>query len=160
MGPAFDGVTGRFVGGATAVRADAFAAVSGFRPDQPTSHMTELVLRLVASFDDPGAAVATIDDVLVDIVRAPAGQRARNDPARLLAGATYLLEAHGQRLERDRSLYADYAGVAGVAAARAGDLRTARRWLARSARARPRPRRVIRLSAACLPPVAHRLWPR
>lgn len=160
MGPAFRNVSGRFLGGATAFRADVFAAAGGFRPEQPTSHMTELLLRLLPRLDDPAREVATIDRDLIDIVQAPAGARPRNNPARLLAGSTYLLEAHGDALRRDPPLYADYAGVAAVAAARAGDLSTARRWTARSVRARPSLRGFARLGATMVPPLARRLWVR
>lgn len=160
LGPAFGEVTGLFLGGTFAVRADVLAEVGGFLEGLQCSHATELALRLTAWCADHGEQVRCVDAALVDIVRRPPDRRPEASAAKLLAGTEVLLDRHGEVLRRDPRTLADYHGVAGVAAARLGEVATARRHLVRAATLAPSPRRVARAVAVVVPPVRARQWGR
>jgi Flp pilus assembly protein TadD len=73
----------------------------------------------------------------------------------------YVIDQHREQLARSASLLAQYSAVAGVAAARTGDYRLARRHLRRAVRARPQDlKHWARLALASMPPAAHVVWDR
>jgi Flp pilus assembly protein TadD len=73
----------------------------------------------------------------------------------------YVLERHGEQIARDPRLLAQFAAVAGVAAARTGDYRAARRYLRRAVRAQPRAsKNWVRLGLAYVSPAGRVVWNR
>lgn len=159
LGPAFAGQTGLFLAGTFAVRRDAFVAVGGYTEALRCSHQTELALRLLPRCVEEGWAVGHRPETVLLQRLAPPGQRARNDPRRLLECTEWLLEHHGARLRLDPDLYASYEAIAGVAAARTDDFPRARAHLAAALRTRPlTPRAWGRLAAAGVPAIGRRVW--
>jgi glycosyltransferase involved in cell wall biosynthesis len=162
LGPAFEDYTALFRAGTFAVTREAYTAVGGFAEELRTSHQTEFALRLLPMCRRRGFVVEKIDVPLIRIVRRRAGARERNEPRRLLTATLYILDHHHDRLARAPDVLADYLATAGVAAARAGELRQARELFGRAARAsRVRSRRWkhrARLLVAAVPPVAGAVW--
>lgn len=155
----FGGVVAHLLAGTFAVRADAFAASGGYAEGLQCSHQTELALRLLPLCVERGWMVSAIDEPLVRIERRAAGNRPESSPAKLLSGTTYLLETHREQLRHHPHVDATWSAVAGVAAARLGDLRLARRHLGHAARTDPRnPRHAARWAVASVPPLARRVW--
>jgi glycosyltransferase involved in cell wall biosynthesis len=160
LGPAFDHHVGLVLCGSFTVRRDAFDAVGGFTPGLGCSHQTELFLRLLPWCTENDRTVLHNDVDAVTIHRSPAGERGRNDPARLLRCTKWFIDERGDRLARDPALYASHCAIAGWCSARLGRYRDARRWFRRGLRARPTDARMLgRLAAAAVPPVARRVWP-
>ncbi|MGH8883806.1 MAG: glycosyltransferase family 2 protein [Egibacteraceae bacterium] len=159
LGPAFDGQYGLYLAGAFAVRRDAFEAVGGFATDIPTSHQTELWLRLVPYCTANSLTVHSIDRPLLRILRRSATGRPRNRPELLYTATSRILSRHRDRLARDPELLADYLAVCAVCAARLRRVGEARRLLWQAVRAAPRrPKHYARLAVATVPPVARRVW--
>src|SRR5690606_15985136 len=125
MPAAFGGVTALFLAGTFAARRSLYEAIGGYAEDIPTSHQTEVALRLTPALARAGLTVATVDRPLVHIERRPAGQRRRR-PDTVLRGAEYLIDRHGDRLALSPDALADYHAVAAVAAHQVGDRRRSR----------------------------------
>jgi glycosyltransferase involved in cell wall biosynthesis len=161
LGPGFADYSGWFLPGTFAVRRDAFDAVGGFVVGLEHMHQTEFALRLLPACREHGWDVRTIKEALV--LRHVGGARrvGRGNTAAIARGMGYVLDRHHDQLARSPALLAQYSAVAGVAAARTGDYRLARRHLWRAARTRPRdPKYWIRLVLASVPPVGHLVWDR
>jgi glycosyltransferase involved in cell wall biosynthesis len=162
LGDAFEGYSGLIRAGTFAVARDAYFETGGFTEGLTANHQTEFALRLFPLCRARGWTVGAIAEPLVRIVLADAKDRPRNRPERLMASAVYLVEHHGEQLARSPDTFADYLGVAGVAAARAERYSDARRYLGRAARVARDPRRrakhALRYAIASAPPVARRVW--
>lgn len=77
----------------------------------------------------------------------------------MFQGGEYILAHHRAILAEQPHELANYLATVGVAAARTGRLRRARRLFAEAARADPRrPKHLARLAVALVPPVARRAW--
>lgn len=159
MGPAYDGYVALFDTGSFAVRRDAFEAVGGYAVRVPSGTHKELALRLLPACTAAGWSVGFVTDPLVTVNQRPRKTRARSHPRNLFEGASYLLEHHRSRLERDPSLLAGRFGVAGVNAARLHRYARARRLFLGAIRAEPRrPVHYGRLALALVPPLADWVW--
>jgi glycosyltransferase involved in cell wall biosynthesis len=162
LGPAFSDYRGMFQAGTFALTREAFDAIGGFAEELFGSHQTELALRLLPYCREHGWPVGTVDREMLTITAQYARKRARNNPTRLLATTSYIVDHHREQLAHDPELLANYYATAGVAAARAGRYTEARRLLREAVRssASPERRRKHRqrwLLTFC-PPMARRLW--
>lgn len=132
-GPAFGHIRSRLLAGCIGMDRDLFFEIGGFRPGLTFSEHTDLGLRLGRRMlAEPFAATWT-DTPLVTTYR-------RNDaynPTVRFESAMTLLESVGADLARDRQLLAQYQSIAGVAAARLGRQRQARRLFMQAIRTRP-----------------------
>src|SRR5262249_4041315 len=89
----------------------------------------------------------------------PLGQRPSAAAENLLLDMEYLVAHHHERLSRSPEALSNCHAQAGVAAARLGRYREARRHFARGARAHPRnPKHWLRLTVATVPPLGNRVW--
>lgn len=155
LGPAFGGITASFLAGTFAVRRSLFDRVGGYRRDLRFGEGFELGLRLSRALRAAGLDAVTVASPLaVWHFDAPR----RHHPEALLASAELVLREHAAALALDPALRADHHAVAGVNAAKLGDLRSARRHFAAAARHRPSARAAARLGASAVPAVARRVW--
>lgn len=146
--------------GCFAVRREIYDAIGGYEQSIPTTHQTELALRLLPYCDEKGYRVASVAEPLVDIEARDIADRPLNQPADLLTSVEFVLDRHAARMRLDPATHARYRAAAGVAASQTGDGRRARRHLARAVRVNPRELRHLgRLAAACVP-FAARWWRR
>ncbi len=161
LGPAFDDVPALYLPGTFAVRHDVVTAVGGYTAGLGASHQFELFLRLVGMAAELGLR-SVIDPVArIDVYRRPPTDRPVVNPRLLHDGSRWVLERHPVRFGRDRALKADFEAIVGANAARLGDWRTARHYLARSVRSHPRSlQRLGRLGLALAPPLGRRVWGR
>lgn len=158
-GPTYDHLSGVFLAGTFAVRADLARSAGGYDSSLACNHQTDFVWRLLPQLAGAEMAVATVDRPVITIERQPIGERWRSQPDVLLRGMSSMFERHGARIRRDKSVEADYAGVAGVAAARVGRWSDARKWFLRAVSRKPRqPKRYAQLVLACVPPLGRRFW--
>lgn len=155
MGPAFDDIGGLFLAGTFAIRRSAFDAVGGYDEELAFSENTELALRLAEWCRTSGSRVVPVDGAVVRVhQRDQHERRARYGEARVGA-VERLFERHGAALARDPRLRADYARVAGAAAAHLGRFGDARRWFLRSGRA---PADLARAALTLVPALRERAW--
>jgi glycosyltransferase involved in cell wall biosynthesis len=153
----------RYTAGALAVRRPLFLAVGGYDETLAFSENTELALRLVPACLDRGLEVAPIAEALVLYHRQAGGWRSGTARAAAVRVASErILERHGPRMRIVQpAAYANYRGVAAVAAARLGDITAARRHLVAALRQRPSHwRHYPRLALTLVPPLARRYWNR
>jgi hypothetical protein len=150
-----------FLAGAFAVRRQLYDAVGGYAESIPTSHQTELVLRLLPELGRQGLTSVAIDRALVNIETRAPNDRPLSQPKDLLTGAEYLIEHHGATLAAVPAVLADYHAVAGVSAAQIGETGRSRRHLLAACRAGGwRPKHIGRLGLTMAPPLAGRIWGR
>ena len=152
----------RYTAGTLAVRRSLFLAVGGYDERLAFAENTELALRLVPACLEGGLEVATVVEPLVTYHRRPGSSGDRSRAAAVRAASERILERHGQRMRDVQPVaYADYRGVAAVAAARLGDVAAARRHLIAGLRQRPTHwRHYPRLALTLVPSLARRFWRR
>lgn len=158
LGPVFDDHEGLIAAGSFAVRRSAALEVGGFDDAIRCSHQTEFMLRMLPLCTTRGWRVVTLDEALLRINWAPADERGRNDPDRLLACTERLVDVHGERLRRDPTAYANYAAVCGACCARLGRFGDARRWFLEAWRSEHSVRHLTRTAITLVPPLGRRVW--
>jgi glycosyltransferase involved in cell wall biosynthesis len=166
LGPGAGGVIAFFRAGCFTVRRDRFDAVGGFDPVLWFSEVSELGMRIGQSLSGRANAVTHVTRSLVS-VELPAGDglggRSTSNSysdQRRLETAEYILEKHAAVMERTPTLRQTYLRVAGVASARLGSYRSARRYFLKAWGARPRAgRELARAAATAVPGLRTRLWP-
>lgn len=157
---AFNRVRALFLAGTFAVRRALYEQMGGYAEELPTSHQTELALRLLPALARVGLTVASVDRPLVHIERRAAAQRHRR-PADLLVGTQYILDHHVEQLANSPTVLADYHAVAGVSAFQVGDRSSSRHHFRAALRANPTGvRHVARYAVSYVPPLANRVWGR
>ena len=161
LGPVFCDYEGMFLAGTFFVRRDLFDAVGGFRPGLQHLQQTEFALRLLPHCRARGYEVRSVPEALVQL-HAGGPRRAGPENTRALRAAMeVVLDCHGAQLAHSPWILAQYWTVAGVAAARTGDYRAARRYIARGVRVRPRDwKHWARLGLAWFPPAGRLVWER
>jgi len=159
LGPAFEDLTGLFRSGTFAVSRDDYWAAGGFADGLQCSHQTEFALRLLPLCKERGSPVRAINEPLVRYVLRDSDQRPASTPLKVLSGAKFVLARHETRLARSPALLADWLATAGVAAARIGDYREARRLFGRATRVQPwRAKHAARFVLGCVPPLGDLVW--
>jgi glycosyltransferase involved in cell wall biosynthesis len=155
--PAIGPITELIVtGGTYLVRSDLFLDVGGFDPAQPAAQHRELALRLGPALVERKLRAGAVMRPLVErwVGR---GDQIRSDDAAVLAGASRILERHGDRLALDPRLLADTAASAAYRAVRLGDFAEARRLMRVAVGAQPRRlRHWARLCGLAAPQFARR----
>jgi len=160
LGPIFQGQRGLFLAGSFAVEREIFEAAGGYDERLAYSENTELAIRLVEACLDQGLRIAAIEEPLW-LYRAPAsGSKvdARGAKARLEA-SVLLLERHAEAFARDPRVRALHLAVAGVNAARLGEIARARSffldaWKSDLAKVR----HALRFALTLVPALARRRW--
>jgi glycosyltransferase involved in cell wall biosynthesis len=157
---AFNRVRALFLAGTFAVRRALYHQVGGYAEDIPTSHQTELALRLLPELERVGLTVLSVDKPLLHIERRAAAQRLRR-PEDLLVGTQYLLDHHGDQLANSPTVLADYHAVAAVSAFQIGDRSSSRQHFRAALRANPtQVRHAARYALSHVPALANRFWGR
>lgn len=133
LGPLFDHIEGLFLAGTFAIRTWCFRELGGYTEGLPYSENTDLGLRLADMARDRGWRTAAVDRAGVSIRWA----EVRHPPEVRLLAAEAMLRAHGARFAGDPHTAAAYRSMAGVAAARLGRHREARRWFLDAFRVQP-----------------------
>lgn len=160
MSASLDGVTAVFLAGAFVTRRSLYQRIGGYAEAIPTSHQTEVSLRLVPEMTAQGLTAKAVHRPLLHIERRPFTER-RGHSQLLLAGAEYLIEHHRDRLARSPRTLSDYHGVAAVSAFRIGDRATSRRHFRAAVRVEPtNVRHVARFVLAHTPGLASLVWRR
>ena len=155
----FPDVKGGFMPGCFALDRDVLLTIGGYAEEIKVSHQSELLLRALPEVKRRGMTTAITDEPLVTIERRRPENRPLAQPAELLHGAEYLLRHHSERLAERPAARANYHTIAGVAAARLGDLNLARCHLRQAIVTNPRqPKHLVRYAVALVPPVARRAW--
>jgi glycosyltransferase involved in cell wall biosynthesis len=144
-----------FIAGCYAFRRELLAATGGFDIAMVHGENTELGFRLVVACRARDLRVVGIDTPLVnahiDVTRTRVRPKA--------GSVERVIERHANLFAAKPRSRSRWAAVGAVDAVRAGDHRAARRLLAGSVRHDPTyVRNVGRLVAACIPPLASRLW--
>jgi glycosyltransferase involved in cell wall biosynthesis len=157
MGRAFYDIVGPFQAGTFVVRTEIARAIGGYADQLRYSENTEFALRLSKHCADRRVPVGHIDQPLLRWYHNP--QHRYVSDTRMHA-TEYLLEHHGDQLDRDRAVLSSYRSQLGVWQARTGDLRSARHqfWAAWKARRRTW-RNLGRLVLASNRLSAERVWP-
>jgi glycosyltransferase involved in cell wall biosynthesis len=146
------------LGGSFALRRWIFEAVGGYADACRAYQHTELSYRLVPAALEHGWRMSNILEPLVRYFRGSDGS-IRANPRAVLEGTEYLLERHADLIRRDRRLHANYCAVAGVAAARLGRHRDARRYMWQSLRIHPRRVKAwLRIGVALTSPLCSWAW--
>lgn len=161
LGPAYADYVGCFTPGTFAVRRDAYEAVGGFRVGLEHLHHNEFALRLLPECRARGWAVHTVAEPLVQ--RHTRGERrdGRENTRKIFSAMSYILDRHAEQLARAPHVHAQFAAVAGVAAARIDDYPAARRYLVEAVRASPGwAKNWARLGLATVPPAGRLVWNR
>jgi glycosyltransferase involved in cell wall biosynthesis len=161
LGPAYADYSGYFLAGTFAVRRDAYDAVGGYHVGLPHLHQNEFFLRLMPACRARGWEVVTVAEPV--LLRHALGDRREGvqNTRNLVVAMGYVLDEHGEQIARDPRLLAQFAAVAGVAAARTGDFRSARRYLRRAVHAQPRAaKHWARLALAYVSPAGRVVWNR
>jgi hypothetical protein len=160
MSEAFDRARALFLAGTFATRRSLYEKVGGYAEDIPTSHQTEVALRLLPEMARLDLTVATVDRPLVHIERRGANERLWR-PADLLEGTEYLLDHHGERLESSPPVLANYHAVAAVSAFQLGEQAKSRHHFRAALQADPTNwRHVGRYALVHAPALATRVWHR
>jgi len=142
---------------------DLLLEVGGYAEHLHFAENSELALRLVPACLERGLDVVGVRRPLITYHRDPSAWRGSDVAFQMMrVAAEYILEHHGDRLRGSfPTSYANYRGVAGVNAARLGDMRAARGHLLSALRVRPfRLKNYLRLAVTLIPPVAARFWRR
>jgi glycosyltransferase involved in cell wall biosynthesis len=159
LGPAYEGYRALFLPGTFALPRLGYDEVGGFAEGVHYCHHSEFALRLLPYCFEADWPVRVIEEPLLRWEVRPPPERPETMPEKVLIGMNYLLTRHGDRLGRSPGLLADTLARAGVAAARLGEYRDARRYLARAARAQPRRGESwLRLGLACVRPLGDVVW--
>jgi len=145
--------------GCFAVRREIYRAIGGYEQSIPTTHQTELALRLLPFCESESLAVLNIQQPLVSIEWRPISERPLNQPEDLLQSVEYVLDVHKDRLKLSPRFRGSYRAVAGVAAAQSRDMPRARRHLLHAVISFPSPRNLGRLAMSLLPGASRR-WRR
>jgi glycosyltransferase involved in cell wall biosynthesis len=156
---AFGRVTAVFLAGTFAVRRELYEHVGGYAEELPTSHQTELALRLIPEMERRGMTAGSVDVPLVRIERRAVHERIWS-PTDMFVGATYILDRHHPQLARTPRVLADYHAVAAVSAFQVGNRSGSRHHFRRALRARPTVRHAARYALSHVPPLATRVWGR
>lgn len=159
--PLFPDVLGVFLAGTFAVRQALYESIGGYAESIPTSHQTELILRLLPELRRQELTAVSTSEPLVSIESRAPSDRPLSQPEELLVGAEYLIERHGSTLAAVPEVLADYHTVAGVSAVQIGRFSLGRRHLIKAGRLGGwKPKRAARLALASVPPAARRVWGR
>jgi glycosyltransferase involved in cell wall biosynthesis len=152
----FGGVTAAFLAGAFAVRRELYETVEGYAEELPTSHQTELALRMTPEMERQGMTAASADVALVHIEHRAVNERIWSSTD-MFDGGTYIVDRHHRQLARWPQVLADCHAVAAVSAFHVGDRSPSRRQFRRAVRARPRVRHVARHAPLHVPPLVGRV---
>jgi glycosyltransferase involved in cell wall biosynthesis len=159
LGRAYEGYRALLLPGTFALPRRAYDDIGGFAEGVQYCHHSEFGLRLLPYCREAGWRVRVIEEPLVRWEVRPSAERQEAMPRKVLIGMNYLLSRHAQRLSRSPELLANCHARAGVAAARLGEYREARRYLARAARVRPQAATSwVRLGLACVPLLGDVVW--
>jgi hypothetical protein len=165
-GPAAGGVVALFRTGCFAVRRDLFAEVGGFDETLWFSEASELGMRLGRALAARGAGATHLTRSLVSIelptgagLGGKASSLAYSDERRRQT-AEHILAKHHHALRSAPRLEQTYLRIAGVASARLGRHRDARRYFLRAWRVRHGDLRELgRAGVTFVPVVRERVWP-
>lgn len=148
-----------FVAGSFLARRRGVVAVGGMLEGLPVAHNYELALRLGPWCRKDRLTMEVVDEPLVQILRRPAADRTMATPLQTYDGMRWVAVRHAEALAARPEHLAMLAANAGVAAARLGRWREARRWFARAVLLRPRDHRnVPRLLFTLVPWIGRRVW--
>jgi CTP:molybdopterin cytidylyltransferase MocA len=135
-----------------------FEEVGGYLEGLPTSHQTELFLRVRQVLGGRVGAASFIADPVVEIERRGAGRRPQRSPANAYFGGRWIAVRHPDQYP-SRSDKATIETITAVNAMRIGREAEARRRMATAIRLDPlSPGRYVRLAGAVLTPVGRRFW--
>jgi glycosyltransferase involved in cell wall biosynthesis len=150
-----------YLAGTLAVRRHLLLEIGGFREELSYAENAELAMRLVPACLEAGLRIEALEAPLV-LYRRQVGAWSSH-PERFRSkreAAEMILELHGPRMHRELPRgYANYRAVAGINAARLGDLAAARRHLSRAIGAVPfHWKNYLRWALTWVPPLARHLW--
>jgi glycosyltransferase involved in cell wall biosynthesis/SAM-dependent methyltransferase len=159
LGPAFHHFSGSFVPGSWVVRADVFAVCGSYLDGLPFIHQFELLLRATTICREMGLRAAVTTEPLFNYTVRDSSSRPMLWPRFAFDGGRWILARHADAFARDPSVAASHEAIVGVAAARCGSIKLARRHLLRSVRAQPRSaKRWLRLAGSATAWSARRAW--
>jgi glycosyltransferase involved in cell wall biosynthesis len=149
--------TGRvsFLAGTLAARTRVVRQAGGYLDGLVYSENTEFGMRLVDAVVANGGRIHAIDDVVVTVHREHSGAASAGRADSLLR----IIDEHADRFQSDPSRLSRWLSIAGVDAARAGDLHDARSLFVRAWRLHPSNlKNAARAAATVLPAAARRVW--
>ena len=156
LGALFADLYATQLAGGFAMRASLFDAVGGYDERLRFSENYELCMRLGRELARTGSRSVVTGTIVSRYW--PSGRSYVDQSADC---AEVILETHGELIDRDPKLKAQWEALAGVALFRAGRHRRGRTHLVRAARARPADwRNWYRLVLTLVPPLAKRVWGR
>jgi glycosyltransferase involved in cell wall biosynthesis len=152
---AFHYVTARFQAGTMLIDAAVLRAVNGYDERLWFAENTDLGLRLAKHVDGTGRRIAAVHEPLLRWHKEGSD---RTYGRKRLEAAELLLAEHADEFAEDRHVLSSHLAVAGVTAARLGELARARRHFWKLVLAQFNARNLGRFAVACVPPVAKRVW--
>lgn len=159
LGAVFEGVIANYLPGSFCARRDLLLDIGGFLPGLQASHQTELVIRLFPRCIQADAPILAVHRLLHRMERRRPENRREQNPQQLLDALDTIYAHHRAKVRSDKVTYATWESMAGVAAARLGDLARARRRLVRAVLARPSEvKHWARLAISLVPPLSRRVW--
>jgi glycosyltransferase involved in cell wall biosynthesis len=158
LGPLYGDIVAQFAPATFAVRASLFEAVGAYDPQMTFGENYELGMRLGRACTERGWNVAVDDRRPMQWTRRRAPLSTPGVEARYGAAAR-LLEKYASELPADRDFLWWTLSIAGINAARLGNMHLARRHLWNALLVRPaRTRSWLRFALSCSKPLAQRTW--
>ncbi len=157
LGPIYYNQTLLIRAGTFAIRRDHFQRLGGYRPGLEMCEHTELAFRIARAAAEECWTIHCVPEPLVRIYTC--GRTMQQNWDAIPETVEQLLQLHEAAFRRDPQKLAQYYNIAGVNAARRGDLAQARGYFRSAIRTRPlNPRSYIRWLAARVSFVASRVW--
>jgi SAM-dependent methyltransferase len=141
------------------MRTEIFVCCGGYLDGLPFIHQFELLLRATTICREEGLRSVMIAEPLFNYTVRQSSSRPMLWPRFAFDGGRWILARHASAFARDRDAAANHQAIVGVAAARCGSIKLARRHLWRSVRAQPQSvKRWLRLLGSATTWSARLVW--
>ena len=110
MGPAFENLSGNFMGGVFIIRKEHFMAIKGYDTTIKAMQHTEFALRLAPYLKKNNLRMVTIPDFLIKI-NVHDGPRIRFNFRSVFEGSARTFELHEEKIKLDKSKHRNYLRV-------------------------------------------------
>lgn len=157
LGPLYKNLVLNYQPGAFAIKRSQFLQIGGYLAELELCENTDLFIRLSQAAASEGWIIECCDTPVVRINEF--GQTLSNNPNRLTEAISRILSEHAGVFAQHPAKLAQFCEIAGVNAAKAGDLPTARHFFFRAIKAYPiAARTYVRFLCTCSATLAKLVW--